>query len=482
VSLRLRVLLFVGLINIGVFGAGLAHLSNQLAEVRLAQQEETARRLVRSLQNAFSPEGELRVAQILEWPLWEAVTDAVIVDRNPSGVALNPVGAWRRGEDFDRAEVQRSIDLAVARLETVPAAGGLVLPVLDRRGRAWGGCWFRLSEDGGARPLWMGLLPWFFASTGLLFAGTYTFLRRFVLRPVDALARAARDVQRGDFTRPLPAPRYADELGDLIVAFNSMALDVRRYRESLEQETEAAKEQAWRAEAAALRQRRLAAMGELASGIAHEINNPLGGMLNAVEAMERPDLAAERRVRYLELLRGGLERIQGTVQNLLRFTPRQAPREPLDLAGPVRDAVELVRHRIESEGVTLELELLDPRARVLGERAELGQAVLNLLVNALDALEDAPGRRAVSVRLASEDGSVSLVVADTGPGIPQEDLERVSDLFYTTKEVGRGTGLGLALVHAVADQHGGQLQLRNGAAGGLEAELRLPRAAGEERT
>jgi signal transduction histidine kinase len=198
--------------------------------------------------------------------------------------------------------------------------------------------------------------------------------------------------------------------------------------------------------------------------------------------MERPDLAADRRVRYLELLRGGLERIQGTVQNLLRFTPRQAPREPLDLAGPVRDAVELVRHRIESEGVTLELELLDPRARVLGERAELGQAVLNLLVNALDALEDAPGRRAVSVRLASEDGSVSLVVADTGPGIPQEDLERVSDLFYTTKEVGRGTGLGLALVHAVADQHGGQLQLRNGAAGGLEAELRLPRAAGEERT
>ncbi len=474
ISLGLRVLTLVGAVNLVVFGAGLAYLSEQLAAVRLAQQEETARRLVRSLQNAFSSDGELRVARILEWPLWEAVTDAVIVDRNPSGVSLNPVGASRRGEGFDRAEIQRSIDRAVATLDTVPAAGGLVLPVLDRRGRAWGGCWFRLSEDGGAGPLWMGLLPWFFASTGLLFLGTYGVLQRYVLRPVGALARGARHVQRGDFSRPVPLPRHADELADLIVAFNSMTADVRRYREFLEQEAEAAKDQAFRAEAAALRQRRLAAMGELAAGIAHEINNPLGGMLNAVEVLERPETTPDRRARYLELLRGGLERIQGTVQNLLRFTPRQAPREALDLAGPVRDAVLLVRHRIDSEGIELSLELGE--GRVLGERAELGQAVLNLLVNALDAVEGAGGARRVRVRLAAEDGVVSLSVADSGPGIPEPDLERVADLFYTTKEVGRGTGLGLALVSAVADQHGGQLHLRNRPEGGLEAELRLPRA------
>jgi len=277
----------------------------------------------------------------------------------------------------------------------------------------------------------------------------------------------------------VPQPRHSDELGDLIGAFNSMAADMRRYRDFLEQEAEEAKDQAYRAEAAALRQRRLAAMGELAAGIAHEINNPLGGMLNAVEVLERPDTPAERTARYLELLRGGLERIQGTVQNLLRFTPRQAPREPLDLAGPVRDAVELVRHRIESDGVELELELADGRARVLGERAELGQAVLNLLVNALDAVESSAAAGSVRVRLAVENSTVSLVVSDTGPGIPAAELERVADLFYTTKEQGRGTGLGLALVHAVADQHGGQLQLRNRVEGGLEAELLLP-LAGEE--
>ena len=479
VSLGLRVLTLVGAVNLAVFGAGLAYLSQQLAAVRQAEQEETARRLVRSLQKAFSPDGQLRVAPILEWPLWAAVTDAVIADRNPSGVSLNPVGAWRRDESFDLAAVQSSIDLAVRTGETVSVAGGLVLPVLDRQGEAWGGCWIRLTEEGSQGSLWMGLLPWFFASTGLLFLGTYGVLRSFVLHPVGSLALGARLVQQGDFTQPVPQPRHSDELGDLIGAFNSMAADMRRYRDFLEQEAEEAKDQAYRAEAAALRQRRLAAMGELAAGIAHEISNPLGGMLNAVEVLERPDTPAERTARYLELLRGGLERIQGTVQNLLRFTPRQAPREPLDLAGPVRDAVELVRHRIESDGVELELELADGRARVLGERAELGQAVLNLLVNALDAVESSAAAGSVRVRLAVENSTVSLVVSDTGPGIPAAELERVADLFYTTKEQGRGTGLGLALVHAVADQHGGQLQLRNRVEGGLEAELLLP-LAGEE--
>ena len=129
VSLGLRVLTLVGAVNLAVFGAGLAYLSQQLAAVRQAEQEETARRLVRSLQKAFSPDGQLRVAPILEWPLWAAVTDAVIADRNPSGVSLNPVGAWRRDESFDLAAVQSSIDLAVRTGETVS---------VERKGHALG--------------------------------------------------------------------------------------------------------------------------------------------------------------------------------------------------------------------------------------------------------------------------------------------------------------------------------------------------------
>ncbi len=476
VSLRLRVFTLVGTINVLVFGAGIGYLSSELGRVRLDQQEETAQRLVYSLQTSISPEGELRVAQILEWPLWEAVTDAVIADRNVDGVLLNPVGASQRGVTFERDMIRGSIESAVARLEAVPAAGGVALPVLDRRGSAWGGCWFRLSEDSGRAPLWMGLLPWFFASTLLLSLGTYWVLRRYVLGPVSALSSGARHLQRGDFSAPIARPRHSDELADLIETFNTMAADVRGFHEYLENEADAAKDKAFRAEAAALRQRRLAAMGELAAGIAHEINNPLGGMLNAIEVLERPSIEPEKRARYHELLQGGLERIQRTVQKLLRFTPRHGEHEPLDLAGPVHDAVELVRHRAESLGVELDVELEEDVCRVRGQRSELGQAVLNLLVNALDAVEPQIAERGarIAVELRAAGGEVTLTVTDDGPGIPEVDLERVSDLFYTTKEVGRGTGLGLALVHSVVDQHDGRVHLRNGPQRGLRVEVVLP--------
>lgn len=476
VSLRLRVLTLVGTINVAVFGAGLGYLSSEFARAQLEQKQETAQRLVRGLQDSISMQGELRVGQILASPVWEEVSDAIIVDRNLEGVSLNPVGVLGRGGDFDRPGVLASIDLAVRSQETVPVEDGFVLPIIDRRGRAWGGCWYRVAEAREGPPLWMGLLPWFFASTLLLSFGTYGVLRRYVLRPVSALSRGARHLQRGDFSAPIARPRHSDELADLIETFNTMAAEVRGFHEYLENEADAAKEKAFRAEAAALRQRRLAAMGELAAGIAHEINNPLGGMLNAVDVLEKPGTSEEKRSRYHALLRNGLERIQRTVQKLLRFTPRQGEHEPLDLAGPVHDAVELLRHRAESLGVELDVDLDESDCIVRGQRSELGQAVLNLLVNALDAVEPqaASGSARIVVELRAAEHEVTLTVTDDGPGIPEEDIERVADLFYTTKEVGRGTGLGLALVHSVVDQHGGRVHLRNAPERGLRVEVVLP--------
>ena len=467
-------LTLVGTINFAVFGAGLYFLSEEFASDRLKQEEEFARRMLFNLGNSFNDEGELRVAQILEWPLWEVVTDAVIVDRNPAGVSLNPVGAVQRGVTFDRQRIELDLMRAVKTKAAVSSAGGIALPILDRSGKAWGGCWFREVRDRRGGPIWLDLLPWFMASTLLLFFGTFSVLRRYVLQPVGALSSGVRRIRKGDHTHPIVAPKHSDELTDLITTFNRMSADVQAFNQYLEHEADEAKEKAFQLEAAALRQRRLAAMGELAAGIAHEINNPLGGMLNAVEVLDREGTAPEKRRRYHELLRGGLERIQGTVSKLLRFTPRQMELEPVDLAGPARDAVDLIRHRAESQGVAIELDLDCSTAIVRGQRSELGQAVLNLLVNALDAMEGGAVAGRLVVQLQEEEDSFVLSVLDNGPGIEEGLLERVADLFYTTKEVGRGTGLGLALVHNVALQHGGVVQISNRDSGGLRVDVVLP--------
>jgi signal transduction histidine kinase len=111
----------------------------------------------------------------------------------------------------------------------------------------------------------------------------------------------------------------------------------------------------------------------------------------------------------------------------------------------------------------------------MGEANELAQAVLNLLVNALDALESAPaGAGRIAVDLRSEEAELVLTVEDNGPGVSADELPRIADAFYTTKDVGRGTGLGLAIVHNVATSHGGRVELFSTPGRGLRAEIRLP--------
>lgn len=227
-------------------------------------------------------------------------------------------------------------------------------------------------------------------------------------------------------------------------------------------------------------QRRLAAMGELAAGIAHEINNPLGGLQNAVEDLRRAELPAGRRVQYLDLLARGLARIGETVNRLRRFTPREAPFEWLELGAVAEDALELVRHRAQRLGIELEFVRDEGVPPVRGLRNELGQAVLNLLVNALDALEeggtrDARGPR-IELALRSTDAGVSLSVRDNGPGVEAGLLDKIGDLFFTTKDVGRGSGLGLALVHSAMQRQGAHLRLSSEYGRYFRAELLFPRA------
>ena len=490
-SLRLRVLLLVTVVNVVVFAAGLWFLASGLVEQREELQREFVERLDYTLRPTIDPEGDLKVAQILQWPYWKEFEDALIVDRNwevaadgrivPRAVFLNPTGSFRRRHPVDVDAILRLMVQAVEESRPIAGGDGISLPVYDSSGRTWGACWFRLDTRVDRGRLVMSLLPWFLGSTVLLILGTFLLMRSFVLQPVEQLAEGARRVRAGALGTRLAVPRRHDELSDLMRSFNEMTEQVQSFNERLEREVEQATLRVRQVEKAAMRQRQLAAMGELAAGIAHEINNPLGGMLNAVEVLGREDVSEVRRRKYLGLLHDGLERVRATVGKLLRFTPRGTARAAVDLREAAREAAALVEHRAEKLGVAFEVDPGEEPARVLGDRTELGQAILNLVVNALDALEESPpaggGRVAVTVRAAAE--RVVVTVEDDGPGVAPEMLDRIGDLFYTTKDVGKGTGLGLALVQSIALQHGGRVELSSKPGEGLRVEVHLPRLAEE---
>src|SRR5262249_31029633 len=149
------------------------------------------------------------------------------------------------------------------------------------------------------------------------------------------------------------------ERADLIRQFNAMATTVQGFNTTLEREVARATEKARAAEAAAMTQRRLAATGELAAGVAHEINNPLGGLLNAAESLASEDLSEAKRSQYQALLHGGLERIQATVGRLLRLAPRAARPQPIVLLQPVHER-DRVEHGLEEDDRLRPIVLLQP--------------------------------------------------------------------------------------------------------------------------
>jgi signal transduction histidine kinase len=493
-SLRVFAVLFVA--NLVVFSGLGAFIGNRVERQREEVVLRATEQIVDTLQTTIRPGGELNVARILAWPGWAHVADALLVDANlertpsgrvwPRGVALHPVGQTRSLGARD--ELLEALARALATGTKSAFGRGLVVPIAVED-RTWGALWFEPREDPTGSDLTRLLWSGFALSTVLLLVGTYAALHPLVLEPVQRLARAATRLSGGDLTTRVAAGERNDEISALLRSFNAMAQRVEALSKNLEREVEEALAAARRAERAVVVEQRLAAMGRLAAGIAHEINNPLGGLVNAVQALRGGKIDDARRARYLELLASGLERIGTTVGQVLRMAPRETGAQRVDLVLVVRDACGLVRHRVEQQSARLEFtvggerfDAFDPppsapgRFTVVGARAELAQALLNLLFNALDALEERPGAAKIAIALVESGDEVELSVSDDGPGVDPANLERLVDLFFTTKEVGRGTGLGLAIVHNVVDSHGGRLVLANAPSGGFVATCTFPRA------
>lgn len=309
----------------------------------------------------------------------------------------------------------------------------------------------------------------------LLLVITWLIVGRVVSQPLGQVVSGAQRVADGDYSMPVPSTGGDDEIQKVIASFNAMMGELGRLRGRLHERIDDALDEARRTQDSLVIAQRLAATGQLAAGIAHEVNNPLGGMLNAVHALRTKDMQDAKREEYFAIVDDGLKRIQATVSKILQFTPHNIAPQPVDLSDVVRPVVSLVSHRLEKESAELVLELTEG-ARVFGDPYELQQALLNVVLNALDSVSEA-GRSDSEVRISTLVGGdeVRLQVRDNGVGLSEEDAPRVFDLFFTTKETGKGSGLGLATAHKIVTDHGGRLELRSREHGaGVVVEFTFP--------
>lgn len=226
---------------------------------------------------------------------------------------------------------------------------------------------------------------------------------------------------------------------------------------------------------------RMAAIGQLAGGVAHEVNNPLSGILAFAQLLLRDGVSgpsatigpAEAR-EYLGEIESAALRCKKTVEHLLRFS-RQAARDeigPVDLNALVREALPLIEHQYALRGVRVRCALDPDLPEVLGSGAQLQQVLMNLLSNAFDAtwqhVRGRPGGGVIEVITACAEGAAVLRVLDQGAGIDEAEQARLFLPFYTTKPEGRGTGLGLSVAYGIVTDHGGIIRAYNRPEGGAE--------------
>jgi len=312
-------------------------------------------------------------------------------------------------------------------------------------------------------------------------------VRRLVLRPVREMVKATERIGRGDLLALVPVFQE-DEMGRLASSFNEMADSLAKARaerlellNSLERQVEERTEALKAAQAQLIQTEKLASLGQLSASIAHEINNPLAGILTFSKLLIRnveeggdPAKLRESILKTLRLIERETDRCRGIVRNLLDFA-RQRPLvlSDVDVNKALDEALSLLNHKIEMQQIVLEKKL-GPKVLVSADFGQLRQAFVNILLNACDAMPEG-GRLAVSTGLLPDGKRVEISFRDTGPGIAPENLGRIFDPFFTTKEM--GTGLGLSVVYGIVQKHGGDMKADSRPGAGTTMRIRLPIAA-----
>ena len=224
---------------------------------------------------------------------------------------------------------------------------------------------------------------------------------------------------------------------------------------------------------------KMAAVGQLAAGVAHEVNNPLQIILSRVQLLMMRHKEEERLSRDLQLIESNVKRISGIIRSLLDFARHNSGEEewkPVDLHHLVAQTANLMQHLMEKADIDLTIEADEENSyRALGNVGEIEQVFLNLLINAQQAIPESGG--AISIHLRREEETIVTVIKDTGEGISREDLPRIFDPFFTTREEEGGTGLGLSIIYGIIEKHNGEISAESEPGAGTAFTIRWPAGA-----
>ena len=318
-------------------------------------------------------------------------------------------------------------------------------------------------------------LLWTLLEVAIGAAFVILFTQRFVATPIRQLIAGTKTLSAMELDEPIRVTRRSQELSELADSFNLMrerlkvAIDKQNeMQQTLESKVEERTQQLRTTQKKLLQADRMASLGQLAASVAHEINNPVSGVLNLSMLLERlmadgnypPGREAEFR-KYLGRISSESARVGRIVSDLLAFSRRSKPqRAPADLNKLVRTTIGLVDHKLKLINAEVVLELQDNLPMVECDASQIQQVVLNLALNAAQAMQShGGGKLTLRTRLVADGNNVELSVQDTGDGIAPEDLTKIFDPFFTTKAEGKGVGLGLSVLYGIVEAHEGEVDV-----------------------
>jgi len=310
-------------------------------------------------------------------------------------------------------------------------------------------------------------------------------LSRRVVDPINRIIDATKRVSQNELNTRVHIEReeLEGEVGVLAQSFNEMIAELKKSRDEVENRSvrlEEANRSMVLAQKKLVQSEKLAAIGTLVAGIAHEINNPVGIIAARADCMimEAKEKGIDKQcTEDLMVINKHAGRIAEITGALLTFARREpAEMVPVDVNDVVEDTLFLVEKQFQKEGITIKRVLSDQRPTVTGSENRLQHVLLNLLNNARDAVDEGG---TITISTISEDNVVQITVTDSGKGMPEETIDNIFDPFFTTKDVGKGTGLGLAVSYGMIQDMGGVIEADSKSGEGSTFTITLPRLKGD---